>query len=110
MGKQVEMLEHHSDVSPHLLDRLHVIVDFHAVNDDPPFLVLLQPIDATNKGRFSRPRRPADDDAFTRKDFEIDVAQHMEAAEPLVDADELNRCPRHHRLPDSASRRSVNKA
>src|SRR5262249_31011990 len=49
-----------------------------------PLLMLLQPVDAADHGRFARAGRAADDDALAPLDREIDVAQHVELAVPLV--------------------------
>ena len=84
MRKQVELLEHHADLAPHLVDLLEVVGQFHAVDDDAAALLLLQPVDAADQRRLAAARRPADDDALAAHDLEVDVAQHVELAEPLV--------------------------
>ena len=84
--EQVEVLEHHADLAADALDVAQVAGQFGAVDHDASALVFLQPVDATDQGRLARSRRAADDDAFALADFEVDVLQHMEVAEPLVDA------------------------
>ena len=91
MRKQVEMLEHHADVAAHLVDLLEVVGQLDAVDDDAALLMLLEPVDAADHGRFAGAGRPADDDALAAHHLEIDVAQHVEIAEPLVHADDFHR-------------------
>ena len=90
MREQVEVLEHHADFAPHLVDLLQVAGQFGAVDDDAALLVLLQPVDAADHGRLAGARRPADHDALAALDREVDVAQHVEFAVPLVHADDLD--------------------
>ncbi len=93
MRKQVEVLEHHADFAPHLVDFLEVGRQFHAVNDDAASLVLFQTIDATDHRRFARSGWAANDDALAAHDLEIDIAQDVKVAVPLVHAGELDgRC------------------
>jgi hypothetical protein len=47
-------------------------------------LVFLQPVDAADHRRLAGAGRPADDDALAAHDLEVDVAQHVEIAVPLV--------------------------
>ena len=87
MRKQVEVLEHHADFAAHLVDLLEVVGQLDAVDDDAALLVLLQPVDAADHGRLAGAGRPADHDALAARDAQIDVAQHVEVAVPLVHAD-----------------------
>ncbi len=91
MREQVEVLEHHADVAAHLVDLLDVVGQLDAVDHDAALLVLLEPVDAADHGRFAGARRPADHDALALGDPQVDVAQHVEIAVPLVDADQLDR-------------------
>jgi hypothetical protein len=60
-----------------------------AVDDDPALLVLLQRVDAADQRRLARPRGAADHDPLAL-DRQVDVAQHVERAEPLVHAPDLD--------------------
>ena len=89
--EQVEVLEHHADLAADLVDLLEVVGELDAVDDDAALLVLLQAVDAADHGRFAGAGRPADDDALAARDAQVDVAQHVEFAVPLVHADDLDR-------------------
>ena len=85
------MLEHHADFAADLVDLFQVRRQFHAVDKDAPGLMLFQTIDASDHRRFARPGRPANNDTFPAHDLEVDVAQNMKIAVPLVQLDELDR-------------------
>ena len=89
--EEVEVLEHHADLAADLVDPLEVVGELDAVDDDAALLVLLQPVDAADHGRLAGARRAADDDALAARDVQVDVAQHVELAVPLVHADHLRR-------------------
>src|SRR5437870_7363789 len=91
MRKQVELLEHHADLAPHLIDRLEVLGQLDAVDDHPALLPILDPVDAAQQRRLAAARGPADHDPLPAHDLEAYVAQHMEAAEPLVETRNLDR-------------------
>ena len=91
MGKQVELLEHHADLSADELDVLQVAGQLVAVDDDFPLLMLLEPVDAADQGGFAGSRRSADDDALALMDRQVDVLEHVELAVPLVDSDHFDR-------------------
>ena len=55
-----------------------------SVDDDAPLLVLFQPVDAADQRRLAGTRRAADDDTLAPIDGQVDVAQDVERAEPLV--------------------------
>ena len=74
MREQVEVLEHHADFAPHLVDLLQVVGQFDAVDDDLAALMLFQPVDAADHRRFARAGGAADDDALAAHDLQIDVA------------------------------------
>src|SRR6185437_11845582 len=61
------------------------------VDDNTAGLMLFQPVDATDHRGLAGARWPADYDALATSDFEIDVAQHVEVAVPLVHGDDLHR-------------------
>ena len=50
MRKQVELLKHHADFAANELDILEVRRQFHAFDQDLAVLVLLQPVDAADRG------------------------------------------------------------
>ena len=89
--KEVEMLKHHADLSPHFIDALDVAGQLDPVDDEPAFFMLLEPIDTPDHGGLAGARRTADDDTLALHHFQIDVLQRMEAPEPLVDMDHLDR-------------------
>ena len=91
MREQIELLEHHADVAAHRDDLLGVVVKLDAVDDDAARLPVLQMVDAAQQRRLAAAGRPADDDALAARHFQIDVAQHVEFAEPLVQGDDLDR-------------------
>jgi hypothetical protein len=91
MREQVEVLEDHADIAADLVDLLEIVGELGAVDDDLALLVLLQPVDAADHRRLARPRRAADDQLLAARDLEVDVAQDVELAIPLVDADHLDR-------------------
>ncbi len=84
MRKKVELLKHHADFSAHLVDLLEVLGQFHAIDDDTAALPALDPVDASEQRRLAAAGWPANDDALAPHDGQIDVAQHVEGAEPLV--------------------------
>ena len=90
MGKQVEILEDHADLAADLVDLAQIIGQLHALHDDAPGLMLLQPVDAADQRRLARARGSADDDALALPHAQVDVAQHMELPIPFVDADHLD--------------------
>src|SRR3989449_4577754 len=89
--EQVERLEHHAhpraqgrQVHPALRDRV-------AQHDDVTGLNALEPVDAADEGGLAGTRRPAHDHHVAGADGEVDVAQHVELAEPFVDVSEDDR-------------------
>jgi hypothetical protein len=86
MRKQVEALEHHADFAADFVDAPQVRTELDAVDDDLAFLEFLQRVDAADQRRFARARRAADHDALALGDIEVDVAQHVKIAVPLVEA------------------------
>jgi hypothetical protein len=89
--EQVELLEHHADLAPHLVDRLEVLGQLDAVDDHPALLPILDPVDAAQQRRLAAARRTADHDALTAHDLQAHVAQHMEAAEPFIQTHDVDR-------------------
>ncbi len=93
MREEVELLENYADLSTDLVDMLEIVGKLYPVDYDPALLVLLKPVDATDHGRFSRPRWPTDYNALTLVDGEVDAFQHMKVAEPLVYINHLDYRP-----------------
>src|SRR6185312_847917 len=73
-----------------LVDLLQVVGQLDAVDDDAAGLVLLEPVDAADHGGLARARGPGDDDALAAVDAQVDVAQHVKIAVPLVHGDDLD--------------------
>ncbi len=90
MREQVEVLEHHADVAANLVDLLKIVREFLAIDDDLAALVFFQPIDAADQRRLAGTGRTADDDPLAAHDLEVDVAQNVEVAIPLVHANDLD--------------------
>jgi hypothetical protein len=88
--KQVELLKHHADLAAHLVDLLEILGQLHAIDDDAAALPVLDAVDAAKQRRFAAARRSANDDALAAHDLEIDIAQHVELAEPLVQTADLD--------------------
>src|SRR5690606_26629286 len=74
----------HAHVAPNGLDVLQVVGQLGAIDDDVALLVLFQPVDAADHGRLARARRPAHHDALAGRHVQVDIAQHVELAIPLV--------------------------
>src|SRR5262249_31618384 len=91
MRKQVELLEHHPDLAAHLIDGLEILGELGAIDDDATALPVLDAVDATKQRRLAAARGAAHDDALSAHDLQLDVAQHMEGAEPFVEVDDLDR-------------------
>src|SRR5262249_55581951 len=92
--EQVEALEDHPDLGSlprdvllGVLDELAValpVADQVAVDLDPSAVDLLQVVDAAKERRLPPAGGPDDDDDLAASHVERDPAQHLEAAEPLV--------------------------
>ncbi len=50
MGEQVELLEHHTNFAPDMFDVLELVGQLNAFTENLPLLMLLQSIDATDRG------------------------------------------------------------
>jgi hypothetical protein len=88
--EQVEVLEHHADFAAHFIDLLQIVGELHAIDDDVALLVFFQPVDAADHRRLAGARRPGDDDALAAHDLEVDVAQHVEIAVPLLNVYDID--------------------
>ena len=93
--EEVEGLEDHADVSPQLGELLALLGQRLPVDGDRPGLHGLEPVDRATEGGLARSRRPDDDDDLTLADGEVDVLEHVEVAEVLVDAREDDKGLRH---------------
>src|SRR5262249_835449 len=87
---QIEALEHHADLGPHLVDLTQVVRQLDAVDDDAALLVRLQTIDAADQRGLPRPRGAADDDLLALGDGEVDIPEDLKGAQPLLDAGPLD--------------------
>src|SRR6185295_1064436 len=83
--EEVEALEHHADVAAEAGEFLALIRQSLPVDGDLALLDGLQAVDRPAEGRLARAGRPDDDDDLTTRDLEVDVLQHVQFAEPLVD-------------------------
>jgi hypothetical protein len=92
MGIEGVALEHHGDVARLGRQVRHVATLDH----DPPGVRRLQPCQEPQQGRFSATRRPDQDQELAIADGEIDVVQHANGAEALLQADDVD--GRHARL------------
>ena len=90
MREQIELLEHHADVAAHRVDALQILRQLDAVDQNLSALMLFETIDASDQGRFARAGGTADHDALAAPHGEIDVAQHVKRAVPLVHADHFD--------------------
>ena len=85
MGKEIELLKDHTHLAADFADIAHIVGQFDAINDNVALLVLFKPVHAADKGRFARPRRPADYYHFARRNVHVDAAQHVKISKPFVD-------------------------
>src|SRR5947209_273051 len=79
MREQIELLEHHPDLAPYLVDCLEIVRELRPVDDDATALPVFNAVDAAKQGRLSAAGRAADDDALSLHDLEVDLAQHGSA-------------------------------
>ena len=78
------MLEHHTDFTTNRVDIFKVVGEFDIVDNNITLLVLLEPIESADQGRFARAGRPADYDSLPAIDFKIDILKHVKGTIPLV--------------------------
>ena len=64
MGEQIEMLEHHADLSANVGNIFEIVRQRNSIHNNVAALVFFQTIDAANQGRLSGPGRSADYDPF----------------------------------------------
>ncbi|CDX20985.1 6-pyruvoyl-tetrahydropterin synthase [Mesorhizobium plurifarium] len=82
--KEIEVLEHHPDFATDFLDLFEVVGQLNAVDDDLARLMVLEPVDAADHGRFAGAGWPANDDPLSTAHSQIDVSQGMKITVPLV--------------------------
>jgi hypothetical protein len=83
--EQVEALEDHADVAAQPGQLLALVGQPHPVDADLALLDGLQPVDGAAQRGLPRAGGADDDDDLAPADGEVDVLQHVELAEPLVD-------------------------
>src|SRR5262245_11325297 len=86
MRKQVELLEHHPNLTAHFVDGLEILRELSAIDNDATALPVFDTVDAAKQCRLAAARRAADDDALTTHDLEVDLAQHMGMTETFAAA------------------------
>lgn len=84
MRKQIELLEHHADLTADRIYGLGLIAEKNPANADFPFLVGLKMVDAANERRFPAAGRPAQDDPLAAANRYVDVVQGLKSAIPLL--------------------------
>src|SRR3546814_19741746 len=91
--KQIELLEHHAHFLAHGVDVAGLGGQVDAVNHDAALLHFFQPVNATNKCGFTRAGRTEDNNAFARRDRQVDIGQDVEFFVPLVKPFDLDNRP-----------------
>ena len=89
MWIQVEALEHHADFRAQPRD-LARGGDADAIDHDLAAVDLLQPIDAAKQRALAGPARTANDHDLACLDAQVDIVQHVQRAEVLMDVAELD--------------------
>ncbi|MCY1228648.1 hypothetical protein D9M72_409750 [compost metagenome] len=84
MGKEIEGLEHHSDVGPQLGEFLAFLREFLTVDGDLAVIDRLQTVDGPAESRFTGTGRSDDHNNFALADVEVDVLQYVQLAVVLV--------------------------
>src|ERR671910_133519 len=85
VGEQVELLEDHADVGAEPGQGPALVGQRPALQADDAVVDRLQPVDRPAQGRLARPRGPDHDHHLARVDLEVDVLEHVQVAEVLVD-------------------------
>ena len=101
---QVELLEHHADVAPHLAQAAprhqppagRVIADQLAVDADLAGVIAFQEVDAAQQRRLARPGRADQAGHLSGRDVQADIPQRLEGAVELVDPGHVDRCGLRH--------------
>ena len=82
--KQVELLEHHADLGPHVVDVGALVLQMHAVDVDAAAGGHFEVVDAAQNRALARPARADDNHDFAALDVEIDAFNGLYAAEVFV--------------------------
>ena len=90
MREKIEGLKHHANFAPDRIQGAHIIGQFNPFYRDTTFLVHFQAVDAADHGGFARTRWAAHHNAFAGGNSKVDIAQHMQRAEPFIDAGQFN--------------------
>ena len=90
MGKEVKVLKHHPHFRTDFFNVLDIFGQIDAIHNDTAPLMFFKPIDAADKGRFSGPRRPTDDNTLLFCHGEVNILEHMKIPEPFVHIDDFN--------------------
>src|SRR3989337_1439727 len=90
MREQIEGLKDHSDFTSDGGDVADVVGELNPVHDDGPLLMLLEPIESSNKGGLTRPRRPENHHHLPLLHLHVNSPQRVEVVEPLVDIGALD--------------------
>src|SRR5262245_31664845 len=83
MREQVERLEHHVHLLPHLRDVRLVREDVVAVDEDGSAGRMIQKVETAQERALAGARRTDDRDHFALADLGVDALQHLEAAVAL---------------------------
>ena len=86
MREEVEVLKHHADFPPNRINVADIIGQLDTINNDFALLMLLQPVDATDEGGFSRAGWPTDDNSLALINGQVEIFENMEVPVPLVHA------------------------
>jgi hypothetical protein len=85
VGEQVELLEDHADVGAEAGQGPALAGQRLAFQADVAAVDRLQPVDGPAQGRLPRPRRADHDHDLAGVHLEVDVLEHVQVTEPLVD-------------------------
>jgi hypothetical protein len=90
MGKEIEALENHTHFPADFFNILQITGQLDTIDDNLPFLMLFQTVDATNQGGFPGSGRTTNHDTFLSFDIQTDIFQDVELAIPFVHSNDLN--------------------
>ena len=85
------MLEHHADLAADFVDALEIVGQLDAVDDDRPCWCSSSRLMQRIMVDLPEPDGPQITIRSPRVTLQIDVAQHVEVAEPFVHADDFDR-------------------
>jgi hypothetical protein len=86
MGIEVELLKNHPDLRPEFRYIGLWVVERHASYNDVALLDGFQLVNAPYERTLTRSARPANDYDLSLFDFQANIVQDVERAEPLVNA------------------------